>query len=188
MSHQGYNEDAKADLQPFQDRMCWVENQAAVTISLPCTPSMMCPTGRDGCGSGMRYFVPPFHGVDHCVSVPQEKGEATQSPKRDKRAALQEHAGRDQVIISFLVAPRIQEFLPTPLGTVGSQAASSMRIPQDSSPHVPASSVAASRDDPAGTLLPSFSSLRSREGTSPFTHTPATTRYCANPVRFQHHA
>lgn len=67
MSHQGYNEDAKGDLQAFQARMCWVENQAAVPISLPCIPSIVCPTGWDGCGSGMRCFLPTFHRVSHCL-------------------------------------------------------------------------------------------------------------------------
>lgn len=51
VSHQGQNGDAKGDLQAFQEWACWVENQAAVTTSLPCTPSMICPTGWDGCGT-----------------------------------------------------------------------------------------------------------------------------------------
>lgn len=42
------------------------------------------------------------------------------------------------------------------------------------------------KHDPAGTLLPPLSSLRLREGTSPCTHTPATTHYCVKHVRFQH--
>lgn len=32
ISHRGYNEDPKGELQAFQERTCGVENQAAVTI------------------------------------------------------------------------------------------------------------------------------------------------------------
>lgn len=92
VSHQGYNEDAKGDLQAFQERACWVENQAAVTISLPCTPSTICPTGWDGCGSVMRYFVPPFCRVDHClfptVSLCPNRKVRPLSPQRETREQL----------------------------------------------------------------------------------------------------
>lgn len=52
VSHQGDKEDARGDLQAFQERMSWVENQAAVTIPLPCAPSMLCPLGGEALGVG----------------------------------------------------------------------------------------------------------------------------------------
>lgn len=62
ISHRGYNEDPKGLLQAFQEGTCWVENQAAATISLSCT-SVVCPRystlGWGGLGRGSDEVLSP---------------------------------------------------------------------------------------------------------------------------------
>lgn len=100
----------------------------------------------------MRYFLPHFHTVNHSLFLtvlPHPNSKECRPfclPKRNKRAALKGRAGQDHTfkITSYaagLVAPKT---LPSPLGTVESQAASSIRMLYVSSLHVPGSSVAAS--------------------------------------------
>lgn len=79
ISHRGYNEDPRGELQVLQERTCWVANHAAVAISLPCASSLACSMAAVLC-TGMtmreevtRYF---FHShslpsVPYCVTSAQ---------------------------------------------------------------------------------------------------------------------
>lgn len=63
INHRGYNEDPKGELQAFQERTRWVENKAAVTISLSCTSTIVCPRcstlEQDGLGRGGDEVLSP---------------------------------------------------------------------------------------------------------------------------------
>lgn len=101
-----------------------------------CSVSQVLDTGVALEEGVMRYFLPHFHTVNHSLFLtvlPHPNSKECRPiclPKRNKRAALKGRAGQDHTFkitsnAAGLVAPKT---LPTPLGTVESEAASSIRM------------------------------------------------------------
>lgn len=183
VSHQGQNGDAKGDLQAFQEWACWVENQAAVTTSLPCTPSMICPTGWDGCGTLSLLsigLITVSSLLGHCVPTEKWGHSVPKEGQENSFTGVCRARSSDHILLgcskdlSFPSGSRSHR-LPLPWGyhrTVLPMCQPLLWLHPE--------------DDPAETLLPPLSSLSVWEGTSPYTRIPTTKHYCVKPVRFQH--